>query len=163
LARCSTRLCEREGLSITDPDVLAEVDRWLQYARDDLRAAEVLREHGGVPRTACFHAQQAAEKAIEGASIFLRVGFRKTHDLELLAGLLPEDWQLAQDPAALSGLSDWAVGPRYPDDVVEATEEDSQIAIEEARRAYEMALEDMERHGYAPVGRRTGENAEGTD
>ena len=103
---------------MTDPDVLAEVDRWLRYARDDLRAAEVLKGHGGVPRTACFHAQQAAEKAIKGALIFLQIGFRKTHDLELLAGALPEDWRLAGSPAALWGLSDWVVGPRCPDDIV---------------------------------------------
>jgi HEPN domain-containing protein len=70
---------------MTDPDVLAEVGRWLRYARDDLRAAELLAGQGDVPRAACFHAQQAAEKAIKGSLIFLQTGFRKTHDLELLS------------------------------------------------------------------------------
>lgn len=116
-----------------------------------------------MPRTACFHAQQAAEKAIKGALIFLQIGFRKTYDLELLVSLLPEGWPPAEDPAALSGLSDWAVGPRYPDDIVEATEEDSKTAIGEARRAYEVVLEALERQGYTPGGGRAGENAEGTD
>lgn len=145
---------------MTDPDVLAEVDRWLRYARDDLRAAELLARQGDVPRAACFHAQQAVEKAIKGSLIFLQTGFRKTHDLELLAGLLPEDWQLSEDPARFSRLSGWAVGPRYPNDILEATKEDAEAAIEQARDVLQTTLEDLKSHGYTPDNEARRETAE---
>lgn len=36
---------------------------WLAIAREELRAAELLAQHG-MPRLSCFHAHQAAEKAL---------------------------------------------------------------------------------------------------
>ena len=38
--------------------------RWLSTARNDLEAATILKEHGKYS-LACFHAQQAAEKAVK--------------------------------------------------------------------------------------------------
>ena len=37
--------------------------QWLAMARDDLRAAELLAEHG-IAQLACFHSEQAVEKAL---------------------------------------------------------------------------------------------------
>ena len=37
---------------------------WLALARRDVQAADVLR-HNGIYEEACFHAQQAAEKALK--------------------------------------------------------------------------------------------------
>lgn len=133
---------------MSDPELVREVARWLRYARDDLKVAEMILEHGQVPRAACFNAQQCAEKAIKGSLIFLQIGYPKTHNIQLLCERLPDGWTLAEDPARFSGLSDWAVEPRYPGDLLEATEEDAKAAVEEAREAYETTLEDLERHGY---------------
>ncbi len=140
---------------MTDPDLLKEVDGWLRYARDDLFGAERLLEAGGVaPRLSCFHAQQAAEKAIKASLIFLQAGFPKTHNLQLLCNLLPESWRLRNDPSRFSDLSDWAVEPRYPGDIREATEDEAEAAIEQAREILQMTLEDLKRHGYdAAAGR----------
>ena len=43
---------------------LYEAKRWLRTGEDDLEAATVLRKNGKFPH-ACFHAQQAGEKALK--------------------------------------------------------------------------------------------------
>jgi HEPN domain-containing protein len=37
---------------------------WIAFARRDVQAAHVL-QHNGIYEEACFHAQQAAEKALK--------------------------------------------------------------------------------------------------
>jgi HEPN domain-containing protein len=133
---------------MTDPDLRREVDAWLRYARDDLKVAELLIEQGSVPRAACFHAQQGAEKAIKACLLFLQEGVPRTHDLEQLSIALPEGWRLGEDPPALSDLSGWAVEPRYPGNLREATKEEAQTAVQQARNVYKTALKDLEDHGY---------------
>lgn len=125
-----------------------EVERWLRYAREDLDAADVILEHGSVPRVACFHAQQAVEKSLKASLIFSGIGFRKTHDLESLASTLPEGWSAGEDAASLADLTVWAVEPRYPGDLPEATKEDAESAVEQARNVYETILKDLDDHGY---------------
>lgn len=135
---------------MSDPELVKEVARWLRYGRDGLKAAELLLEHGQVPRAACFNAQQCAEKAIKGSLIFLQIDFPKTHNLSQLCRLLPDGWVLGEDPDRFSDLSNLAVEPRYPGDMPEATVEDARSAVRQAREAYDTTLEDLERHGYEP-------------
>lgn len=136
---------------MSDPELLKEVAHWLRYARDDLLGAETFLERKDLaPRLACFHAQQCAEKAIKSSLVFLQIRYPKTHNIQLLCEHLPDGWSLAEEPARFSDLSDWAVEPRYPGDLQEATEEDAKAAIEQARKVYETTLEDLERHGYTP-------------
>ena len=40
-------------------------ERWLMFARQDLRMAELALSEG-ISNQACFHAQQCVEKAIKG-------------------------------------------------------------------------------------------------
>lgn len=135
---------------MNDRERSEEVARWLRYAHEDLSIAEMILAHGQVPRAACFHAQQCAEKAIKGSLVFLQTPFRKVHDLEALCKELPDGWTLAEDPARLSALSLWAVEPRYPGDLPEATEDDAKAAVEEARMVYETTIEDLGRGGFDP-------------
>ena len=59
-----------------------DVEQWLTFAKADLRAARLLLSDVEVPaRIACFHAQQAAEKAIKAVLISEQTSFRKTHDV----------------------------------------------------------------------------------
>ena len=132
------------------PELPKEVARWVRYARDDLKVAELILEHGQVPRAACFNAQQCAEKSIKASLVFLQIPFRRTHDLELLCGELPKGWTLGEVPEDLSGLSGWAVEPRYPGDLMEATEADARDAVEQAKSVYETTLEDLKNHGHEP-------------
>jgi len=131
---------------MSDPELSAEASRWLRYAREEL--AEMIIEHEQTLRAACFHAQQCAEKAIKACLIFLGIRFRKVHDLELLSQELPDDWALSKDPERLSWLTVWAVEPRYPDDLPEASEDDANTAVDQAREILETTLKDLENHGF---------------
>ena len=62
-------------------EVFAETARWLRYAEEDLITAETLLAQAHIPpRQACWHAQQATEKALKAVLIFLQIDFSRTHD-----------------------------------------------------------------------------------
>ena len=131
---------------MSDPEVLKVLRRWLRYAEDDLRTAETLLEQSDiVPRISCFHAQQAAEKALKavlyGAGERVVIG----HSLAELGERVEQ-----RDPAyrALRGevakLDRYYVPTRYPNglpaggDPGEAFDaEDAAAAIATAERALE--------------------------
>lgn len=103
---------------MSEPEHVRETGRWLRFAHDDQRGAEALLERDDVPpRLACFLAQQAAEKSIKAALIFLQTEFPFRHDLDLLRDLLPDDWALKETPTGLGALSAWAARGRYPGDL----------------------------------------------
>lgn len=134
---------------MSEPEHVRETGRWLRFAHDDQRGAEALLERSDVPpRLACFFAQQAAEKSIKAALIFLQTEFPFRHDLDLLRDLLPDNWALKETPTGLGTLSVWVARSRYPGDLPEATREDAKAAIEKGRKVYETALADLEEHGY---------------
>lgn len=135
---------------MSDPEVLKVLNRWLRYAEDDLRMAEMLLGQGGVPRGSCFHAQQAAEKSIKSIFVFLQTDFPFTHNLDRLRDLLPEGWDVKTAFPDLRQLSIWAVEPRYPGDLVEATLEDAEAAVARAREIFETTVNELQRRGYQP-------------
>lgn len=137
---------------MSDAEHFREVARWLRYAEDDLRSAEVLLEQGSVPRNSCFLARQAAEKSIKAIFVFLQTNFPKTHNLRQLCEMLPEGWHFGEEPTRLSSLTVWVVEPRYPGDLPEAGTEDAVDAVRLARETYETTLANLERRGYAPEG-----------
>ena len=95
---------------MNETERLAEVRRWLRYAREDLVAAEVMiGQQEMVPRYACWLAQQSAEKAMKAVLVFLQIDFPRRHDLDALRNLAPDDWQLKQDHPDLADLTEWAV------------------------------------------------------
>ncbi len=133
---------------MSDPERVEETRLWLRFAREDLEIAELILEQGSVPRAACFNAQQAAEKALKALLIARDTEFPKTHELFGLSRLLPEDFDTGILDEELVNLSKWTVEPRYPGDLPEASEEDAEAAVEQAREVYETALQDLEDHGY---------------
>ena len=135
---------------MSEPERLAEVGRWLRFAGEDLSTAELISEQRRPFRQACFHAQQAAEKAIKAVLIFLQVEFSHRHDLDYLRTLLPDGWLLKDNPPDLAEMSAWAVRGRYPGDLREAKREDAASTIEQAREVLETAREDLARYGYVP-------------
>ena len=79
---------------MSEPEQAAEARRWLEYAQEDLASAAAMVEGViGVPRQACWLAQQAVEKALKSVLVFLRVEFARTHDLDVLRAALPKDWR----------------------------------------------------------------------
>ncbi len=94
------------------PDLAAH---WLSIALGDLQGAEVTFHDDTLPaRQAAELAQQAAEKAIKGAIIFGAVSPPYTHDLGVLARLLPSDWGLDSVEVDLARLSGAYSQARYP-------------------------------------------------
>ncbi|MGH7573958.1 MAG: HEPN domain-containing protein [Longimicrobiales bacterium] len=87
---------------------------WIRLARGDLALAEA-NVPGAPPELLCFHAQQAAEKAIKAVLIHARVAFPHTHDLDRLLDILEEnDTAIPGRVRDATALTDYAVRTRYP-------------------------------------------------
>ena len=81
----------------------------------------------------CFHAQQAAEKALKAALVAKGVPFPHTHDLARLIGLLDScGSSVPYELREAAGLTVYAVATRYP-----GPEDD--LETEELREAVEIA------------------------
>ena len=121
---------------MTRPDALDPDDpeEWMDHARSDLRLAEnrlpeVRLEH------LCFHAQQAAEKAIKALMIRRGVDFPYVHDLRALLSLLADAGDEIPAAVELSGqLTPYAAATRYPGIAERVTEEDYVEAVRLAER-----------------------------
>lgn len=147
-SRCSMPNKEVKSAMPTD-DRLADTDRWLRHAEEDLITAETFLGHPHVsPRQSCWCVQQAAEKALKAVLIFLQIDFQRTHDLNVLRDLLPESWHLKTALPNLGDLNRWAVGARYPDNVQEVTETDASRTVEQARVVWTSVSIEFAQHGF---------------
>lgn len=112
---------------------------WNKAEEDALSLGAVLRD--GAPSTACFLAQQVAEKYLKGLLVFYRKHFSKVHDLlhleTLLLDIVPDVGEIHQD---LDELNRYYVETRYPGDYPVFTADDSRRASEAAQRIKEFAL-----------------------
>ena len=110
------------------------VRRWLAKARTDLTLATMVLEKGPdmVPWACCFHAQQAAEKALKAVLVAQGVEPPHAHDVGALAALMPGDLTLDVGDDDLGDLTTFATGPRY---VFDAGTEEEDPTWDEAARA----------------------------
>jgi HEPN domain-containing protein len=93
---------------------LDETRAWLDRARRDLRAADLLVS-GDSCAEALFHCQQAVEKSLKAFLTFHQRPFRKTHDLgELIADCVAVDGTLQATLFGSEALSQYAWRFRYP-------------------------------------------------
>jgi HEPN domain-containing protein len=88
-------------------------ERWLLFARQDLRMAELALGEM-IFNQVCFHAQQCVEKAIKGWLHHQGQQLPRTHRLADLLTLLPPDL-LAETSASLLLLDRFYIPTRYPD------------------------------------------------
>ena len=122
--------CATAGFCMKDDIDLAHA--WLDKARSDLHATELMIVGEGPYDTACFHAQQTIEKSLKALLAFHGKPIPKSHDLEELQRTcqlihpIPELIRLD-----LSEATDFAVQLRYD---VEFWPE-----IETAMQAYHLA------------------------
>jgi HEPN domain-containing protein len=87
---------------------------WLNRARSNLVQAKAKRK-GVYLEDLCFHAQQAAEKAIKALLIKLDVNFPYVHDLAELLTLVEKAGQgVPESIRQAERLSKFAVFTRYP-------------------------------------------------
>jgi HEPN domain-containing protein len=88
---------------------------WIAFARRDVQAADVLR-HNGIYEEACFHTQQAAEKALKAFLLHNGQTPPRTHDLsDLLTRCLTFDTTLNALRAECTTLTQYYAPTRYPD------------------------------------------------
>ena len=140
---------EEVNSAMQTADRLTDTTRWLRHAEEDLTTAEIFLGHPHVPsRQVYWHAHQSAEKALKAALIFLQIDFQRTHDLNVLRDMLPENWQLKTTLLNLKSLNRWAVQARYPEDGQEATETDASIAVEHARAVWTSVSTKLTQHGF---------------
>ena len=81
----------------------------------------------------CFHAQQAAEKAIKAVYRYRGFGFRYTHDLEmLLTELARQGERIPEEIIDADSLTVFAWAARYPDAGEPVTADEYQKAVQKA-------------------------------
>jgi HEPN domain-containing protein len=91
---------------------LSRSRQWFEAAWNDLEAARLLM-NGKIYNTACFMAQQAAEKSFKGLIVATGKTYPRSHSLGSLMGELPENVDLsALEPGRLDR---YYIAPRYPE------------------------------------------------
>jgi len=110
------------------------IKEWLDYARNDLRAAEYLTNlHPQPVEIICFHSQQAAEKALKGYLVSTDIRPPKIHDLYQLLGLCEGNDRISMFTEEAIALNDYSVISRYPG-MRELTQQDKDEALAYAQK-----------------------------
>ncbi len=108
-------------------------NEWLRYARSDLELARMAPPKGVVTAALCFHAQQAAEKAVKAVLLAEGVSFPFTHDIKRLLEHLPAGYSVPKLVHQAVKLTKYAVMSRYPSDVpVTGAEREEAVRLAEA-------------------------------
>jgi HEPN domain-containing protein len=89
------------------------INRWLVFAREDLRMAELALAEG-IFNQVCFNAQQCVEKATKGWLEQQGRAPPRTHRMADLLALLPPDL-MGELSTALRLLDRFYIPTRYPD------------------------------------------------
>ncbi len=113
---------------------------WILKAESDMENLMIMMERGKALDTACFHAQQAAEKYLKAFLSFNGVIFPRTHDIEELLGLCATiDKRFLDLVEETAFLTDYAVELRYDVEFWPGNE-DVKIAFEAANRIKQLIL-----------------------
>ena len=135
---------------MSEPEAAPEARRWLWSASEDLRMVRMaLGEDPPVVGPACFHSQQAAEKALKAALVLEDIEFPYVHDLRRLSNLLPDGWPRGPSNVALQRLTEWGAESRYPGDWPELAVADATGAATDAQAVYDAITSEFERRGVA--------------
>ena len=111
------------------------LQKWEQYALEDLRTAETLLKSDWVSyRNVCYLSQQAAEKIIKSLYVRQNQEFDRTHNLNSLKNKLNGKWKFKDIFTDLSELSEWALESRYPGEWQDVTETEAKTAYETASK-----------------------------
>jgi len=95
---------------------LGSPEEWLAHAESDVNLARLAKDREEIlPEQVCFHAQQAAEKALKAVLLHRKVEFPFIHDIEALLEIMTQSGLLMPpDVAAAGALTPYAVEARYP-------------------------------------------------
>lgn len=113
------------------------VDRWLEFAEIDLKAAHTLLKEGSLPSVVCFHAQQCVEKSLKALIESKGLNPPRSHDLVMLYAQVDDMIKLEED--TLAKLNQVYIDARYPASLGFLPE--GQPDVEDAKGFYEFADE----------------------
>jgi HEPN domain-containing protein len=123
---------------MSDPSINADWQKWLNFSDEDLRAADATLGDG-VFSAACFHAQQAVEKAIK-AMLLIKTGrVPRKHSILRLTEMSEDRELFEQYKEKLEFLDKFYVPTRYPDALPGSlpeglpNKEDAEKAVESAK------------------------------
>ena len=135
-----------------DPILVLETKGWLKKAAIDIRSAE--HAFTAVPpilSDVVYHAQQATEKSLKAFLVWNNVPFRKTHSIEEIGEqCLVVDSTLKTLIDQGVPLTQYAWEFRYPGDIEEPAQEESEEALTIAQKIYQDILKRLpkEVHPY---------------
>ena len=122
---------------------------WLSRARSDIALARAPLPEGAVYESLCFHARQAAEKAVKAVYKAKGHRFEYTHNIgHLLHGLEREGILVPQAAWEAADLTRFAWEARYPGVAEPVTQAEYREAVAQAARVLEWAARVVE--GTAP-------------
>jgi len=116
----------------------------IEKAEGDFRTAEREKSAADYPNydSACFHAQQCAEKYLKARLVEAEKDFPKTHDLSAILNLvlpLEPSWEFLRED--LEKLTDLGVEVRYPGTTADLEDADEAMrTAEHVRRIVRSAL-----------------------
>lgn len=111
-------------------------DRWLGFARQDLRVAELAMTEG-LYNQVCFHAEQCVEKSLKALLADKGKRIPRTHSMADLLSLLPTD-AVGDIADEIVLLDRFYIPTRYPD-ALPGSLEDGLPDEEEAQEALALA------------------------
>ncbi len=122
----------------------ADAQRWLEFAEQDLRTAEMTL-NGEIFNQVCFHSQQCAEKCLKACLTAAGELLPRTHRIVDLLGLLTTEAQavVGDIKESLLELDQFYIPTRYPDALPGSLPDGlpqkshAEAALAAARRCYE--------------------------
>ncbi len=134
------------------PPDLELVRGWLERSQADLQGAEVaLAGEPLITEHACFHSQQAVEKALKAFLAHREVDFAWTHQIGPLLGLCAEEeGAFTQFVATAVPLTEYAVRFRYPFPGSPPSLERARAALDTAREVFQFVVDRLPEETHPP-------------
>lgn len=114
---------------------------WLMHAESDLSIAKLELSEEVLLSALCFHAQQAAEKALKAILIGNGIEISKTHNIFSIVRQLPESITFPDSLKAAYNLTKYAAVTRYPGDFDPMTKEEWRETVKIAESVVRWAQE----------------------
>jgi HEPN domain-containing protein len=120
----------------SDDETISVAREWVEKAEEDFEAATVLMRtrKQRLLEPICFHVQQCVEKYLKTLLIVNEIEPPRTHNLDIVYGLIPNSIRPSLAKRELDRLTEYAVIPRYPGDYDPITVEDAETAMRIMRR-----------------------------
>ena len=135
----TAQFCVREGKCMQPENdsgnsFAGSAEDWLRHANSDLALARLTPPPCVLLENLCFHAQQAAEKALKAVLVFRSVSFPRTHSIRMILDLLAQHVVVPEEIQYSAGLTDYAVTARYPGvpEAVDTEEYEEAVRMAEA-------------------------------